>query len=154
LEVKTPWVCNDPEITRKVKVMFRKMAIAFVAASVFTAPVLAQNPPLSGGGTTSTPSSDTMEKTKPEKTEKSAESVEKSKKTVTKHHRTARHHRGAKAAKYSKTRTTTAMSGKESSGKTAKLAKTETRRMGHGKTLSKHVYGRASKRTPSGMTAH
>jgi hypothetical protein len=144
--------------------MFRKMAIALVAASVFTAPVLAQNPSLSGGGTTSTPSSEPMDKTKPEK---AAESVEKSTKTITKH-RTARHHRGIKTAKSSKMHATTALSGKKSSGKAAKLAKTsqvsktakfakaETRRMGHGKTLSKHVYGRASKHmhTPSGTTAH
>jgi hypothetical protein len=135
--------------------MFRKMAIALVAASVFTAPVLAQNPPLSGG--TTSPSSETTEKAnKPEKTEKSVESTEKSVKTVIKHHRIARHHRpGTKAAKYGKARTT-AMSGKHPS-KSAKYAKIESRRTGHGRISSKHVYGKAgkaSKRMPSGTTAH
>jgi hypothetical protein len=125
--------------------MFRKMAIALVAASVFTAPVLAQTPPLSGGGTTSTPSSEAVDKTKPEK---SAETTEKAGKT--KHHRMARHHKhGTKAAKYGKAHTT-AMSGKHSEAKAAKLAKIESRR--HGRTLPKKVYGRASKHMPSKST--
>jgi hypothetical protein len=137
--------------------MFRKMAIALVAASVFTAPVLAQNPPLSGG--TTSPSGETTEKaTKPEKTEKSVESTEKSVTTVTKHHRIARHHRhGTKAAKYGKARTATAMSGKHSGAKSAKYTKIESRRIRHGRIPSKHVYGKAgkgSKRMPSGTTAH
>jgi hypothetical protein len=133
-----------PAITRKVKVMFRKMAIALVAASVFTAPVLAQNPPLSGG--TTSPSGETTEKAKqPEKTEKAAESTEKVEKKVMQHHRIARHHRhGTKAAKV----------GKHPSAKTAKYAKIEVRRTKHGRTTSKHVYGKASKRMPSGTTAH
>lgn len=132
--------------------MFRKMAIALVAASVFTAPVLAQNNPLAGGGTTSTPSTDTTEKAKqPEKTEKSAEATTKSQKAAkaaTRHHRTAaRHHRhGTKAAKYGKGHTATAMSGKHDGAKTAKV---EGRRTGHGRTLPKHAYGKASKHTPS-----
>jgi hypothetical protein len=124
--------------------MFRKMAIALVAASVFTAPVLAQNNTLSGGPT-STPSSDTMDKTKTEKTEKSAESTEKS---AAKHHRIARHHRHGskttklgKPAKYGKAHTTT-----------SKFVKTESRR--HGKILPKPAYGRASKHTSPEMKSH
>jgi hypothetical protein len=135
--------------------MFRKMAIALVAASVFTAPVLAQNPPLSGGSTSS-PSGETTEKAnKPETTEKSAESTEKVEKKVI-HHRIARHHHhGTKAAKVGKARTPTAMYGKHPSAKTAKYAKMESRRIRHGRTPSKHVYGKAPKRTmPSGTTAH
>jgi hypothetical protein len=125
--------------------MFRKMAIALVAASVFTAPVLAQNT-LSGGATPSTPSpsTDTMDKAKPEKTEKSAESVEKTEKKVTKHHKIARHHRhGAKAAKLGKAHVgaTTAM-GKQPTGKTEKLTKTERRKL-------KHAFGKAPKHMPS-----
>jgi hypothetical protein len=139
--------------------MFRKMAIALVAASVFTAPVLAQNPPLSGGGTTS-PSNETQEKAnKPEKTEKSVESVEKTEKTkktakaVTKHHRMARHHRhGTKAAKYGKARST-AMSVKHPGVKTTKYVKVESRHTKHGRIPSKHVYGKASKHMRSGTPA-
>ena len=129
--------------------MFRKMAIALLAASVFTAPVLAQNNPLAGGGTTSTPSTDTTEKAKqPEKTEKSVEATEKTEKSTTRHHKTAaRHHRhGTKAAKYGKGQTTTAMAGKHHGAKTAKV---DGRRTGHGRTLPKHAYGKASKHTPS-----
>jgi len=129
--------------------MFRKMAIALVAASVFTAPVLAQNPPLSGG-TTTTPSGETMEKAKPEKTEKAAESAKKAEKVVTKHRRIARHPRhGTKAAKYGKARITTAISGKHPEAKPAKYGKVESRRIGRGRAPSKHVYGKAPKHMPS-----
>jgi hypothetical protein len=161
------WACSGPAITRKVKVMFRKMAIALVAASVFTAPVLAQNPPLSGGSTTS-PSNETTEKaTKPEKTEKPGETTEKVEKKVTRHYRTVHHHRhGTKVAKAGKPRTRTAMSARHPSAKaakyakhprakTAKYAKVEGRRVGHGRTPPKHVYGKAPKRSmPSGTTTH
>lgn len=120
--------------------MFRKMAIALVAASVFTAPVLAQDNTLSGGKnqpTTSTPSG-SIDKT--EKTEKSTESVEKGK--PMKHHRTARHHHKTKAAKYGKAHGTTV--GKLHGTKAEKLA----HRTGHGRTM-KHEFGKASKHTPS-----
>jgi hypothetical protein len=137
--------------------MFRTMAIALVAASVFTAPVLAQNPPLSGGSTTS-PSSETTEKAnKPETTTgKAAESTEKVEKKVIRHHRTVRHHRhGTKAAKVGKARTGTAMFGKHPSAKTAKYANIEGRRTGHKRTHPKHVYGKAPKHSmPSGTKAY
>jgi hypothetical protein len=160
---------------RKVKVMFRKMAIALVAASVFTAPVLAQNDTLTGGsGTkssqvTSPPAGESAEKAeKPEKAEKSTEAVEKSVKKVTRHHRVARHHRhGTKAAKFVKSRTT-AVYAKRPSARTTKYVKQESRRIslgrttgrqalgsemvksekryiGHGRTAAKRAYGRVSK---------
>jgi hypothetical protein len=135
--------------------MFRKMAIALVAASVFTAPVLAQNPPLSGGSTTS-PSSETTEKAnKPETSGKAAESTEKVEKKVIRHHRTVRHHRhGTKAAKFGKAHTATAMYGKHPSAKTEKYGKVEGRRTGHGRT-AKHVYGKAPKHSmPSGTKTY
>jgi hypothetical protein len=134
--------------------MLRKMAIALVAASVFTAPVLAQNNPLSGGTanknqpSTSTPSSDSADKT--EKTEKSAEAVEKTGKAG-KHHHAARHHK-AKAAKLGKAGTTM---GKLHGAKTGKFAKTE-HHAGHGRIVTKHVFGKATKHMPSttGMGSH
>jgi hypothetical protein len=122
--------------------MFRKIAIALVAASVFTAPVLAQS--TLQGGSTSTPSS---EATKPEKAEKSTETPEKAEKTVkpaTKRHHAARHHHHGKAAKMTKS---TAMVTKHV--KTPKFAKA-----GKVTKSPKRVYGRASKHTPSGMTSH
>jgi hypothetical protein len=159
---------------RKVKVMFRKMAIALVAASVFTAPVLAQNDTLTGGsGTkssqvTSPPAGESAEKAeKPEKAVKSTEAVEKSVKKV-KHHRVARHHRhGTKSAKFAKSRTTAAYA-KRHGARTAKYVKQESRRtslgrttgrqelgsemvksekryIGHGRATPKHAYGRVSK---------
>jgi hypothetical protein len=134
---------------RKVKVMFRKMAIALVAASVFTAPVLAQNDTLTGGsGTkssqvTTPPAGDSAaEKAgKPEKAEKSAEAVEKSMKKVTRHHRVARHHRhGTKAAKYVKSRTA-AVYAKRPGVRTAKYAKQESRRISLGRTTGRQALG-------------
>jgi uncharacterized Zn finger protein (UPF0148 family) len=69
--------------------MFRKIAIALVAASVFTAPVLAQ---------TTTPSDSTSAPTT-----SAAPKTEKSITKVTKHRVVGRHHRhGAKMAKYTK----------------------------------------------------
>jgi hypothetical protein len=101
--------------------MFRKIAIALVAASVFTAPVLAQ---------TTTPSDSTSAPTT-----SVAPKTEKSITKVTKHRVVGRHHRhGAKMAKYSK-----------SHGKMAKFAKYEkyTHPMKHGKT-AKFTGARAS----------
>jgi hypothetical protein len=181
-----------PEVIRKVKVMFRKMAIALVAASVFAAPVLAQgtlsgaaSPSKSPESTPVAPSGETADKAaNPEKAEKSAATTEKATKatkatkTVTRHHRVVSHHRrGTKTAKYVKSHTKTAMYGKHPSAKSAKYATVESRRIGHGKSLSKpalgtevaksgkiprhnigraynrttsmHVYGKASKRMPS-----
>jgi hypothetical protein len=130
--------------------MFRKMAIALVAASVFTAPVLAQDT-LSGAastskspqGTTPAPSGENADKAvNPEKAEKSAATTEKATKTVTRHHRVVSHHRrGTKTAKYVKSHTKTAMYGKHPGAKSAKVAKVESRRIGHGKTLGRHALG-------------
>ena len=146
---------------RKVKVMFRKMAIALVAASVFTAPVLAQNDTLSGGSSTkgsqvtSPPAGESAEKAeKPEKAEKSTEAIEKSVKKVTRHHRVARHHRrGTKTAKYVKSRTATVYA-KHGGARTAKYAKhemvnSEKRYVGRGRTSPKRAYGRVSKQMRS-----
>lgn len=70
--------------------MFRKIAIALVAASVFTAPVLAQGI-----------SSDS--KLSPSSPAASDSDTVKTDKTITKHHVVVRHHRhGAKMAKYAK----------------------------------------------------
>jgi hypothetical protein len=146
--------------------MFRKMAIALLAASVFTAPALAQSSnTLSGGAAsknppaTSAPPSDTTEKAdKTEKSEKSAESAEKSGKTA-RHHRVAsRHHRhGTKAVKIGKSRTPTAMAGKPHGARTPKYAKSESRGRTSGMAKSSmaksgkvnprhlHAYGRGSK---------
>jgi hypothetical protein len=69
--------------------MFRKIAIALVAASVLSAPVLAQGSQVSP--TTPAPTAST-----PEKSEKAVTKV-------TKHRVVARHHRhGSKMAKYTK----------------------------------------------------
>jgi len=126
--------------------MFRKMAIALVAASVFTAPVLAQNETLSGGGSnkssqaTSPPAGESAEK--PEKAEKSAEAVEKSVKKVTHHRKVARHHRrGTKAAKYVKSRSTAIYAKHPGS----EMTKSEKRYLGQGRMPSKRAYGRVSK---------
>jgi hypothetical protein len=119
--------------------MLRKMAIALVAASVFTAPVLAQNNTLSGGSTNkpaAPPASESMDKT--EKTDKSAENVEKPGKTG-KHHHAARHHH-PKTAKLNKPGTMTS----KAHTRTGKVAKTESRRHGHAMT-TKHAFGKAPK---------
>jgi hypothetical protein len=128
--------------------MFRKMAIALVAASVFTAPVLAQNDTLSGGSSTkgsqvtTPPAGESTEKAEtPEKAEKTAESTKKVKvgKTVARHHRVARHGRhGTKAAKFVKSRTT-AVYAKHRDGRTAKYARSESSRMVVGKTTGRQT---------------
>jgi hypothetical protein len=93
--------------------MFRKIAIALVAASVFTAPVLAQTTPsdskLSPSAPAASDSSDTVKTSK-----------------ITKHRVVARHHRhGTKMVKYAK------------HGKYGKY----TRHMRHGGTASKQISG-------------
>jgi hypothetical protein len=143
--------------------MFRTMAIALVAASVFTAPVLAQNNTLSGGSSNSgsknapstpAPTGESPEKTekpdKAEKSDKSAESTEKSEKTITHHHHVARHHHhGTKVAKVSKTHTHTAISTKHHGARG--YAKYEGRHAGRSRIAKypRHTgraYGRGSKR--------
>ncbi len=101
--------------------MFRKIAIALVAASVITAPALAQSTSDSKLSPSVPAASDT-------------DSV-KSEKTITKHHVVRHHRHGTKMAKYGKY-------GK-ARGKYAKYA----RHMRHGGTASKQISGaRASVR--------
>jgi hypothetical protein len=135
--------------------MFRKIAIALLAASVLAAPAMAQT--TMHGKTskaTSTKSetkpetaADTLEKTDKisEKAEKSAENSATSDKATTKHRRMARnHHRGTKTAKLMRKKPTkTAMHGKHHGGKGTKVAK--------GKTSGRHIYGSAKK---SGKMTH
>ena len=71
--------------------MFRKVAIALVAASVLTAPVLAQNVAPAAGKVTQTT-------TAPAPTVKTV----KADKAITKHRMVARHHHGAKMVKHAK----------------------------------------------------
>jgi hypothetical protein len=74
--------------------MFRKIAIALVAASVLTAPVLAQG---------TTPGDSKVSPTTPAPTASTPEKSEKAVTKVTKHRVVARHHRhGTKMAKYAK----------------------------------------------------
>jgi hypothetical protein len=74
--------------------MFRKIAIALVAASVLTAPVLAQG---------TTPGDSKVSPTTPAPTASTPETSEKAVTKVTKHRVVARHHRrGTKMAKYAK----------------------------------------------------
>jgi hypothetical protein len=74
--------------------MFRKIAIALVAASVLTAPVLAQG---------TTPGDSKVSPTTPAPTASTPEKSEKAVTKVTKHRVVARHHRhGTKMAKYTK----------------------------------------------------
>ncbi len=120
--------------------MFRKMAIALVAASVFTAPVLAENDTLSGGSntnknppSTATPQTDTTNKTDKSETtttDKSAGNAGQAEKTGKHRRSAARHHRHGTSAKL--------MRGHHRS----KYAKAEARRTGHGRG---HAYGRGSR---------
>ena len=114
--------------------MFRKLAIALVAASVLGAPVMAQNSTLSGGQPSQTkPAGESPEKAEKTPEGKTAETGETSEKSVTKHHRVARHHHhGMKTARYGKHH-----------GPSAKYAKSESRHMGHGRTTGRHAYGAA-----------
>ena len=74
--------------------MFRKIAIALVAASVLTAPVLAQG---------TTPGDSKVSPATPAPTASTPEKSEKAVTKVTKHRVVARHHRhGTKMAKYTK----------------------------------------------------
>src|ERR1700743_26823 len=94
--------------------MFRKLAIALVAASVLGAPVMAQTNPLAGGQPSQTkPAGESPEKAEKTPENKAAESGATSEKAATKHHHAARHHhRGTKAARYGKSRSSMAMYGK------------------------------------------
>jgi hypothetical protein len=129
--------------------MFRKMAIVLMAASVFTAPALAQNNTLTGGTGSknpagpSAPASDGAEKAdKAEKAEKPAKPGAAAAKAGARHHRVARYHRHRTTATLGKARSSTiAVSGKHPSTRTAKFAKEESRRMVHGRTPGRHAYG-------------
>lgn len=74
--------------------MFRKIAIALVAASVLGAPVLAQQP-TTGGESKLSPSTSAPTATVPEATEKSVTKP-------VKHRMVSRHYRHGKMAKYAK----------------------------------------------------
>jgi hypothetical protein len=130
--------------------MFRNIAIALVAASVLAAPAMAQNSnTLSGGSSSSQSKPSTESPEKADKTpEKSAETADSAEKSATKHHKVARHHRhhGAKAAKLGKSRTSgMALYGKHRGLRTMNEARYEGRHAGHGRTMGRHAYGRASK---------
>ena len=96
--------------------MFRKIAIALVAASVLTAPVLAQG---------TTPGDSKVSPTTPAPTASTPEKSEKAVTKVTKHRVVARHHRhGTKMAKYTKSHGTKMVKHTRSHGtKMAKYAK-------------------------------
>jgi hypothetical protein len=128
-----PGPAGRPQDAQKGDVMFRKIAIALVAASVLTAPVLAQS---------TTPSDSKVPPTTPAPT---ASTAPKAEKAITKHRMVVRHHRhGAKAAKYAKS---TKMVKHAKSG--AKYGK-YTRHMGRARTAPKHVYGKAISAKPAG----
>jgi hypothetical protein len=132
--------------------MFRNIAIALVAASVLAAPAMAQNNTLSGGSPSSQtkPSTESTEKADKTPDNKSADSTVSSEKSATKHHRVARHHHhGTKAARLGKSRRNMALYGKHHGVKGANYARYESRRMGHGRSMGHHAYGKLSHRTGS-----
>ncbi len=113
--------------------MFRKIAIALVAASVLGAPVLAQQTTTTPGENKLSPSTSAPTATVPETTEKTVTKP-------TKHRMVSRHHRHGKMAKY----------GKYRGPKMAKYAKhgpkygKYTRHMGRAAMPSKRAYGAVS----------
>ncbi len=117
--------------------MFRKIAIALVAASALTVPVLAQGTNPSGDSKLS-PSTSAPTVSVPEKTEKAVTKP-------TKHRAAARHHRHAKMAK----------STKYHGAKMVKYAKVGkvTRHYGRAKIGPKHAYGAALKKPISSKPA-
>ena len=84
---------SDLEISQKGHIMFRKVAIALLAASVLTAPVLAQN---AAPGTGKAPQ--TTAGTAPANAVKTV----KADTAITKHRKLVRHHHGAKMVKHVK----------------------------------------------------
>jgi Ni/Co efflux regulator RcnB len=119
--------------------MFRKIAIALVAASVLGAPVLAQQTTTTPSDNKLSPSTSTPNATAPETSEKT---VTKS----TKHRVVARHHRHAKVAKYGKSR----------GSKMAKYGKSGKSGAKYGKythhtsrASGKHAYGKAMSSKPA-----
>jgi hypothetical protein len=118
--------------------MFRKLAIALIAASVLGAPVMAQTNTLTGGGQPK-PTGESPEKAEKTPESKTAEGGETSEKSATKHHRVARHHHhGAKSTRYGRAHSSMAMHGKHHEPASEKYTKYESRHMGHGRT---HTYG-------------
>jgi hypothetical protein len=114
--------------------MFRKIAIALVAASALAAPVLAQqtNP---SGETKLSPSTPPPTRSSPQKGHKLTTT-----KSTTKHHMVSRHHHhGAKTAKSAK------YQGAKKYGKYGKSTR-------HYRT-PKHAYGAASAKAPSSTPA-
>jgi len=113
--------------------MFRKIAIALVAASALTVPVLAQqtNPP---GDTKLSPTAPPPAVSSTEKSDKLTAT-----KPTTKHHMVSRHHHHAKMGK----------SAKYHGSKVAKYGKSN-RHIGR---APKHAYGAASKKPISSKPA-
>jgi len=106
--------------------MFRKIAIALVAASVLGAPVLAQQT-TPGGESKLSPSTSAPTATVPETSEKTVTKT-------TKHRMVSRHHHHAKMAKYAK-----------HGPKYGKY----TRHMGHAAMPSKRTFGKAISAKPA-----
>jgi hypothetical protein len=101
--------------------MFRKIAIALVAASVLSAPVLAQQ--------TTTPSENKLSPSTSAPTATAPEATEKSVTKPTKHRMVSRHHHHGKMAKY---------------GKHGPKYGKYTRHMGRAAMPSKRAYGAVS----------
>ncbi len=130
--------------------MFRKIAIALVAASALGAPVLAQQTTTTPNESKLSPSTSAPTATTPETTEK----------TVTKgtKHAVARHHRNAKMAKYGKAHgSKMAKYGKAHGSKMAKYGRSGksgakygkyTRHMGHPSTYGKAMSSKPGKARP------
>jgi hypothetical protein len=112
--------------------MFRKIAMALVAASVLTVPVLAQTNAPGDGKASPLTSAPTVSST-----EKADKAITK----VTKHRIVARHHRhGAKMAKSTKYHGPKMVKYAKSGTKYGKF----TRHIGRGRTVPKHAFGAAS----------
>jgi hypothetical protein len=121
--------------------MFRKIAIALVAASVLGAPVLAQQT-TTGGESKLSPSTSAPTATVPETTEKSVTKV-------TRHRMVGRHHHHAKMAKYSKFQSTKMVK----YGKYGKKYGKYTRHMSRAAMPSKRAYGAVSGKAISSTPA-
>jgi len=122
--------------------MFRKIAIALVAASVFTAPVLAQ--------VSTTPSEGKTSQTTPAPNVSSAEKTDKAVTSAPKHRTAVRHHRhGGKMAKYTKSHGTKMAKSAKAGSKYGKYA----RHMSRTRTAPKHAYGATSMKSISPKAA-
>jgi hypothetical protein len=123
--------------------MFRKVAIALVAASVLGAPVLAQQTTTTPNDSKAPPSTSAPGATTPETSEKTVTKT-------TKHRVVTRHHRHAKMAKSGKSH----MSRMAKHGKPGAKYGKYTRHMSRGST--NHAYGKAGSKpaTKPGAARH